>query len=119
MEINGQLRGSGGGVVMEMGRTQRASFGEAGGGRMIGGVMPHTNSRKVLSYRSPDAIVPDGKNWVAVVAFLAALLFNPFLRLAVTPRPFWDGHSLHWIAEIVESIPVLVFPLPGLVLGLW
>jgi hypothetical protein len=44
-------------------------------------------------------------------------VFNPCLRLAVTPRPFWTGHPLHWIRGIVESIPVLVLPLPGVVLG--
>src|SRR5690606_7196657 len=48
---------------------------------------------------------------------ISSLVFNPFLRLAVTPRPFWTGHPLHWIREIVESIPVLVLPLPGVALG--
>ena len=79
--------------------------------------MASTNTGEVLAYRSSGASAPAGRNWLAVVAFVSALLFNPFLRLAVTPRPFWTGHPLHWIREIVESIPVLVLPLPGLVLG--
>ncbi len=73
--------------------------------------------REVLPYKSPDATAPRGRNWLAVFAFFSALIFNPFLRLAVTPRPFWTGHPLHRIQEIVESIPVPVLPLPGVVLG--
>jgi hypothetical protein len=80
--------------------------------------MASTNTGEVLPYRSSVAVAPAGRNWVAVVAFVSALLFNPLLRLAVTPRPFWTGHPLHWIRQIVESIPVLVLPLPGLVLGI-
>jgi hypothetical protein len=72
---------------------------------------------EVLSYRSSGAVAPLGRNWPAVVAFISALVFNPLLRLAVTPRPFWSGHPLHWIRQIVESIPVLALPLPGVVLG--
>ena len=79
--------------------------------------MPTTNTPDVVPYRSAGALAPAGRNWLAVVAFMCALVFNPFLRLAVTPRPFWTGQPLHWIREIVESIPVLVLPLPGLVLG--
>ena len=72
---------------------------------------------EVLPYKSPDVKDPRGRNWLAVAAFISALIFNPFLRLAVSPRPFWTGHPLHWIREIVDSIPVLVLPLPGVVLG--
>ena len=52
---------------------------------------------EVLPYKSRGAAAPDGGNGFAIVAFVAALLFNPFLRLAVTPRLFWIGHPLHWI----------------------
>jgi len=72
---------------------------------------------KVLPYKSPDVKAPRGRNWLAIIAFISALIFNPFLRLAVSPRPFWTGHPLHWIREIVDSIPVLVLPLPAIVLG--
>jgi hypothetical protein len=77
-----------------------------------------TTTEEVLSYRPPDPATRGGRNRLAVVAFISALVFNPFLRNAVTPRPFWTGHPLHWVREIVGSIPVLVLPLPGVVLGL-
>jgi hypothetical protein len=72
---------------------------------------------EVLPYKSPDVKALRGRNWLGIAAFISSLVFNPFLRLAVSPRPFWTGHPLHWIREIVESIPVLVLPLPGVVLG--
>jgi hypothetical protein len=80
--------------------------------------MATDNPAEVLSYRSSGAVAPLGRNPLAVVAFISALVFNPLLRLAVSPRPFWDGHPLHWIRQIVDSIPVLVLPLPAVVLGL-
>jgi hypothetical protein len=79
--------------------------------------MNNADPRDVLPYQSPDVRAPRGRNWLAVVAFVSALIFNPLLRQAVTPRPFWTGHPLHWVREMVESIPVLVLPLPGVVLG--
>ena len=51
---------------------------------------------------------------MGIVAVMAAVLFNPLWSVAVMQRPFWTGHPLHWIREIVEPIPVLAFPLPGL-----
>jgi hypothetical protein len=72
---------------------------------------------EVLPYKSPDVKAPRGRNWLGIVAFISSLVFNPFLPLAVSPRPFWTAHPLHWIREIVESIPVLLLPLPGVVLG--
>jgi hypothetical protein len=77
--------------------------------------MANTSTGEVLHYGR--AIVPVGRDWLAIVALMTALFFNPVLRLAVTAGPFWTGHPLHWIREIVVSIPVLVLPLPGLVLG--
>jgi hypothetical protein len=77
-----------------------------------------TNTEEVLSYRSPAPGARRGRNRLAVVAFVAALVFNPFLRNAVRPRPFWTGHPLQGIRELVDSTPLLVLPLPGLVLGL-
>jgi hypothetical protein len=79
--------------------------------------MENGNPPDVLSYKSPNVLAPRGRNWLALVAFVSALVFNPLLRLAVSRRPFWTGHPLHWIREIVDSIPVLVLPLPGVVLG--
>ena len=79
--------------------------------------MENDNPSEVLSYKSPNVLAPRGGNWLAVVAFMSALVFNPLLRLAVSRRPFWTGHPLHWIREIVDSVPVLVLPLPGVVLG--
>jgi len=78
-----------------------------------------TNTEEVLSYRSPGPGARRGRNGLAVVAFVAALVFNPFLRNAVTPHPFWAGHPLHPIREFVESVPLLVLPLPGVVLGVF
>jgi hypothetical protein len=59
-----------------------------------------TNAAETLPYRSPGATVPAGPNRLAVVAFIAALVFNPLLRLAVSPRPFWTGHPLHGIRQV-------------------
>jgi len=79
--------------------------------------MNASEASQVLSYKSPDVKAPRGQNWLGIVAFVSSLLFSPFLRLAVGPRPFWTGHPYHWIREIVESVPVLALPLPGVVLG--
>src|SRR4051812_47107665 len=79
--------------------------------------MNASEANQVLPYKSPDVKAPRGRNWLAIVAFVSSLIFTPFLRLAVTPRPFWTGHPYHWIREIVESMPMLALPLPGVVLG--
>jgi hypothetical protein len=71
----------------------------------------------VLNYsgRSVDA---RGRNPVGGLALFLAIVGTPLLRIIVRPRPFWDGHPLHWIRAIVEAIPVLALPLPGILVGL-
>jgi hypothetical protein len=56
-------------------------------------------------------------NWLAIVAFAAAIIGTPLLRMMVSARPFWDGHALHWVREIVEQIPVFSVPFIAIALG--
>ena len=74
--------------------------------------------RDVLPYKSSKTKPPAGRNPLAVVAFVASIVFSPYLRLAVKPRLFWTGQPLYWVREIVEAVPVFALPLPGIVLGI-
>jgi ABC-type branched-subunit amino acid transport system permease subunit len=61
---------------------------------------------------------PSKMNWLCVAAFAIAMLSSPMTTMLVLARPFWDGHSLHFIRAAVESVSPLLFPAGGIVTGL-
>ncbi len=71
----------------------------------------------VLPYERPDGEAAPGRNWLGIIAFISSLMFSPLLWLIVHQQPFKTGQSLHWIQQIVVSIPWLMCPLPGILLG--